>query len=132
MRRLLGFLLLATVGLPLWAPLLALGQPPGASLPACCRRDGKHHCAMGMAAMGESASAAEQVPAWKAPRERCPFCPGSVSAAYHHEVGSTASTQPAFAYVAAHPLGPIQTESKRRVSRDRSRQKRGPPFSLLA
>lgn len=54
MRRLLSFVLLAAMGLPLLAPLLALAQDSGAGLPACCRRHGAHHCAM---AAGEQSRA---------------------------------------------------------------------------
>ncbi|HZQ45254.1 MAG TPA: hypothetical protein VFA99_18525 [Acidobacteriaceae bacterium] len=46
MRRLLSILLLAAFALPLVAPALALAQDPDAGLPACCRRHGRHHCAM--------------------------------------------------------------------------------------
>ena len=47
MRRLLSLVLLAAFGFPAVAPVLALGQDTESSLPACCRRNGAHHCSMG-------------------------------------------------------------------------------------
>jgi hypothetical protein len=46
MRRFLAIALLIAFGSPLVAPLFAATADPEASLPACCRSHGKHHCAM--------------------------------------------------------------------------------------
>ena len=46
MRRLLSLVLLAVFSLPVILPALALGQDPESNLPACCRRNGAHHCRM--------------------------------------------------------------------------------------
>src|SRR5579875_4141167 len=46
MRRLLAILLLAAFALTVVAPAFALGEDSDASLPACCRRHGQHHCGM--------------------------------------------------------------------------------------
>ena len=70
MRRSLSILLMLVFGL---GPLtLALQQNDDASLPACCRRHGAHHCAMS----GETGSQRPnpQAPAFKAP-SRCPLFP---------------------------------------------------------
>jgi hypothetical protein len=51
MRRALAITLLLALMAPLAPPLFAAAaRDPEASLPACCRRHGMHHCAM-MAAM---------------------------------------------------------------------------------
>lgn len=42
--RAISGVLLAFFLLPLFLPFLSFG--PESTLPACCRRDGKHHCAM--------------------------------------------------------------------------------------
>jgi hypothetical protein len=47
-RRLLAISLLLLFSFPLVSPLLALSANPETNLPACCRRDGKHHCQMNM------------------------------------------------------------------------------------
>ena len=130
LRRLLSLLLLATLGAPLWASMLALGQSADSLLPACCRRDGKHHCAM--SSMGLAQMAGSQSPQWRSPQERCPYCPGSIAAGHHHEVGSTARADEVFVSGFAHPQGRPQTESKRRISEAGSRRKRGPPQTFLA
>jgi len=44
MRRVLASALVAAFSIPLIAP--ALAADPDSQLPACCRRLGKHHCAM--------------------------------------------------------------------------------------
>ncbi len=43
MRRALATFLLSLLTIPAIVPVLLAGDR---SLPACCRRDGKHHCAM--------------------------------------------------------------------------------------
>jgi hypothetical protein len=46
MRRVLAITLLLAFVSPLVVPLCAATADPEASLPACCRSHGKHHCAM--------------------------------------------------------------------------------------
>jgi len=62
LRRMLAFALLIAFGLPLAAQALGTSTDPDSRLPACCRRHGKHHCAM---AMGDAASSGD--PALQAP-----------------------------------------------------------------
>jgi hypothetical protein len=67
-----------------------------------------------------------------APVEKCPNCPPAVSVK-HNEVLALPMDNAVFASLADHPSGVAQTESMQRISRDRSREKRGPPvFSSLA
>lgn len=63
--------------------------------------------------------------------ERCPYGAKSVPSTSHSD-WTLDTAQAVFAGVIAHPAVATQTESKRRISADRSRQKRGPPASLLA
>ncbi len=66
-----------------------------------------------------------------APVQKCPYCPKAVSATSLDHLGLGVSAT-MFSAAVSHPAGIVQTESKRRISRDRSRQKRGPPaLSLL-
>ena len=125
-RRLLTILLLAVFSLPLITPLLALGAAGDLSLPACCRRSGKHHCMMAAANTGESSQHSHTLTTIP---EKCPYAPGLL-AATHPDVLSVPSNHVLIAAVISQTSGVAQTESKWRISRDRSRQKRGPP-SLL-
>lgn len=125
MRRAIHILLLVALILPLFAPLLALGQSADAGLPQCCRRNGKHHCAMSIAEKSQLA-AKDRVPKWAAPGDRCPYWPASVVAGHVHETFAAAA-QAIYAEISSHPAGTAQTHSKRRIARDRSLRKRGPP-----
>src|SRR5213082_915167 len=53
MRRLWATLLLAVIGFALIGPAL-LAASADTNLPACCRRDGKHHCATPASSNGPS------------------------------------------------------------------------------
>jgi hypothetical protein len=120
MRRALAIFLLVGFSFPLIAPLFASG-PSESSLPACCRRDGKHHCMMASMMMGAGPSSNETV------SEKCPyapfagvalmlphaFAPRGVSVLLGHAVTSAAVVRDA--------------EAGYRISADRTRQKRGPP-----
>jgi hypothetical protein len=125
-RRLLAIALLAVFGLPFVPSLLALSLTSDSGLRACCRRNGKHHCFM---AAGEQSTLSQNVPAFSAPTEKCPYCPASV-AIVHGSVFAPPVAQAIYAGLIAHPAVVPQTESKLQISRSRSRQKRGPPSSI--
>lgn len=127
-RKLLAITLLALMGLPFASSLFALAPKDNDNLPACCRKNGKHHCMMSMADRSSLASAA---PAFAAPLDKCPFTPPALPANTHQLTLAAPQRQMFFAEIASHPAVTAQTESKRRISLDRSRQKRGPPtFSV--
>jgi len=71
MRRILTIALLLAFGSPMVAPVFAATADPEASLPACCRSHGVHHCAM----MHMRSAAAD--PAFQAPP--CPFYPTALA-----------------------------------------------------
>ena len=129
LQKLLSILLLAVFGWLFVAPLLASAQGGDAGLPACCRRNGAHHCAMSMAERDRLTAADSRQPRWKPPIERCPYAPASVVRPQAHD---TFAWQGGAVYAAvyfSHPAGTVQTQTRRRIARDRSRQKRGPPMS---
>jgi hypothetical protein len=130
-RRLLAILIAILVGLPAVTPLFALATGDDPGRPACCRRDGKHHCML--VDMQTSGSAASSRSGFGAPAvsERCPYGAKSAPAKPHSD-WSLDIAQAIFAGVVTHPSVAPQTESKRRISADRSRHKRGPPASLFA
>ena len=122
MRRLLAILLLAAFGLPVVAPLLAQGQDLESNLPACCRRNGAHHCALSIAAQNTNAPTIAA---------RCPSFPQQVAIATltpaaflptHASIKLTTATNSASA----------RADAQRRLSRERTHRTRGPPTNSLA
>ncbi len=126
LRKFLSILLLAAFALPFLSPLLAFGSDGEVNLPACCRRAGKHHCAMTMAESQADAGTHLSTLA-----EKCP-CPPAVVASVHSNTLASPVAERLFPAGVSHPSSVAQTESLRRVARDRSRQKRGPPARLLS
>ncbi len=123
MRRLISILLLAVFGLPVVSPLFAATQAADAGLPACCRRNGKHQCMMKM----EERTKLTQQGVWIGPpADKCPYYPGALPAV-HFDLLAPEASATVYAPIISAPAGIAQTESKRRNSHDRSRQKRGPP-----
>src|SRR6266446_6667578 len=94
---------------------------------ACCRRSGKHHCIMSMAEREKASPRDLQI---SAPTEKCPYCPQAI-ANVHLSLLANLSRVMHMAPWTSHPAGIAQTESRRRISQDRSRQKRGPPPAVL-
>jgi len=127
LRRFLSIALLAVLGLPLFSPLLALSAGNENNLPACCRRNGKHHCMMSMAEKISLGSREQE--SW-APLDSCPYCPTAVLM-WHHSDPSVPRAVAISAGLVSHPALQAQTESKRRIARERSRHKRGPPSLVL-
>jgi hypothetical protein len=124
-RKLISILLLAVFSLSLVLPLLAMGRDSEAGLPACCRRNGKHHCMMSMNERGDLVLSHD--PQFKAPAEKCPYWPGSVAPSQPNPLAVPPSAVAVYGYLLSHPTGVTQTEARRRISRDRSNGKRGPP-----
>lgn len=115
-------LLLMFVLLPL-TPLLAGGAD--ASVPACCRRDGKHHCMKGMA----------QVPAQHkhltSGGMKCPTFPKLFGTSSLSTNFIPAGSQSYYAAIVSHPSIHAQVETSYRICWSRSQQKRGPPLFAL-
>jgi len=131
LRRLLSILLFGATLLPMIAPMISTGATAESMLPACCRRDGKHHCMMSAAAraimLGETNDEAMRA---GTPPEQCPYRQRSL-VAVHLQVFTPAATATRSAFLLRAPSAAAQAECLRRISFDRSRQKRGPP-SLLS
>lgn len=130
LRKLLAIALVAVFGLPLFSSLLALrAGGEEARLPACCRRNGAHHCGMSMAERQEFAVGQHR---FSAPAEKCPFAPTALLPAPHVPLFSPTLAQLFFAGMTGLIAIVAQADSLRRVSRDRSRHKRGPPALFFA
>lgn len=124
-RRLLALSLLLLFSFPLVSPLLALSANADANLPACCRRNGVHHCEMKMqrASISEHQVSVSTIPA------KCPFYPRPATLVRHNDARLHASTGlhaqlVNHATVKAHPYASV------RVALDTAWQKRGPPTCI--
>ena len=119
MRRAPAHLLLLFFSWMLIAPLFA--QNPEANLPACCRKNGKHHCMM-----RSMARSIQKGAGFASIAEKCPCLPPSTAAA--HSIKFAIQARPRFnAEAAFHPAWARQTESRSRILLLGSHQKRGPP-----
>jgi len=110
------------------ATLPALLADSESTLPACCRRDGKHHCAMMDMLQQQEANEGVSV---KAGRMKCPNYPKAGPGQTVSKTSFAANSATTFALFFSHPTAPVQTEARFRLSHSRTQQKRGPP-SLLS
>jgi hypothetical protein len=122
MKRMLATLLVLVFSLPLAAPAF-VSIASRSELPACCRRNGAHHCAMG------SMSAA--APAhYRTVSSNCPWWPaGHVRLMMPHAVGTRSAA--VVGHVAHSAARVREAEAGYRISCERTRQKRGPPAVTL-
>lgn len=122
MRRLLAVTLLLLFGFPLVSPLFALSANSETNLPACCRRDGAHHCHQNMQRTSSSAQS-ESVFATQA---KCPFYPGAATLVRHNDAKlHTIATL--LVEAANHSAVKAPTYAHARIDLDTAWQKRGPP-----
>ena len=77
--------------------------------------------------LAERQQTATHAPQWQTPLDRCPYCPASVAPAHPDPLTGPEASEAIYAGIVSHPANTPQTESKWRIARDRSRQKRGPP-----
>lgn len=122
MRRTITISLLMIFSWMLIAPFFA--PDAEASLPACCRRNGKHHCTMRM--MGRNAGNQK---GFSTVTEKCPYQTASTCAAHSSTLAPEAGKR-YYAEVGLHPACVAQPDALFRISFHRSHQKRGPPAPL--
>ncbi len=127
MRRVLAITLMIAFASPLIAPLFAATADPEASLPACCRTHGKHHCMMSV----EEMQALLYGEHFTAVRDKCPLFPRAVAPVPHQTLFIEQSAL-LFAEAVSHPAQHRQTEAWARVALEGARHKRGPPASRLS
>jgi len=119
MRRILASLLVALFSFSLIAPAV-FASDADSKLPACCRRDGKHHCTV-MAGRLEKPSG----PA--AGTGRCESFPGAAAVPANQIAGLTGISQGVFTGFLSQPASISRTELLSRMSYSLAGQKRGPP-----
>jgi hypothetical protein len=127
-RRVISTSLLLLFLLPVISPLFAANAVE-ANLPACCRRDGRHHCAM--STMTKIRTSDVRVIQAVAIQEKCPFYPASPVKA-HTDLSHDEARSTTFCGINGLENCVAQTEARYRISFDRSRQKRGPPNQPLS
>jgi hypothetical protein len=95
MRRLLSITLVAMLGLPSVMAMLPASNE--SRLPACCRRDGAHHCAMSAGMTARMMEYVSRTPGFSAP-SHCPLYPAHASPATAPQFALTRSpaNPPAF------------------------------------
>jgi hypothetical protein len=119
MRCILAMLVLAITGFGPVVPLL-LTSDAGVSVPQCCRRDGKHHCAM-------AATQPSSGPALQA--GRCQFFPGAQAVPVpSSRTAVVKDARTVFAALVGIYGSVSRTEALCRISYSRAGQKRGPPL----
>ena len=117
MRRALASLLLAVMSFPLVAAPFFVEALPG--VPACCRRNGQHHC--------ETAGTGSSSDAPVAASARCPLWPGPAIAPREVKAPLPAAAVKTAAPLRAQPgLFRSQPRPLRLAAKD-SIKKRGPP-----
>jgi hypothetical protein len=131
MRRALSILMVVVFWMPSLAPVFSSATTEEASVPACCRRHGQHHCMMNEAERATLQALGAAAPEFRAPTPKCPYQQPAFRQAAQGAYAVPPS-QVVYAALVSHPTGLAQTHSKWRVSRERSRQKRGPPVNLLS
>ncbi len=119
MRRFLAAMLVLVFSGPLISPIFA-GTVDESSLPACCRRNGKHHCMMYAMMMG-------QIPGHPVFAEKCPYSPFAGLAVMLPHAFATHAQRATVRHAAVLDARIPQAEAGYRISFHRSRQKRGPP-----
>ena len=104
--------------------LPAFGGSVEAKLPACCRKDGKHHCMM--QAEGQAGSATSMAGIG----EKCPCFPRSTIAS-HVQTHTPTLREAIFRAAPKHLTISLRAQAGYRISHHRSEQKRGPPSFIL-
>jgi hypothetical protein len=126
MRRVPAILLVLVFSFPLIAP--ALLRDGESNLPACCRRNGSHHCGMMAQDMAATPSSG---PALDAFRAKCPLFPSGGATVPECGPALVAASRTAGVAVSSQIADRGEAEAGYRISVNCSHQKRGPP-SLLS
>ena len=119
MRQALASLLLVVWSFPLAAGLLQASAGP--QLPACCRRDGKHHCTL------QTSGGHSTGPVFQAIAEKCPAFPAATVARSGGNAALLKGSGAVWAALAAATWIPRQIAPSYRLTGNRSCPKRGPP-----
>jgi hypothetical protein len=123
MRRISAILLLGVLALTAAIPLVFADSE--SARPVCCRRNGKHQCAMNTAQQPESAG-----PVFRAARATCVYFPNTGVVPSHPNVIAPEALRALFAAIVSQRASQTQPESRQSICFSRNHQKRGPPVFL--
>jgi hypothetical protein len=129
MRRVPAILLVFVFSFSLIAS--ALFVDAASNLPACCRRDGKHHCGVTDRDMADTAQTPASGLAADARHAKCPLFPNGGAVLPQSGAALLTASQPAGVSIASQMVTAAQGDAGYRISFNCSHQKRGPP-SLLS
>ena len=116
MRRSAALVMAGIFSFLLIAPAFTVGTD--SSVPACCRRDGKHHCSSTTEWSGDGPAAVAA---------KCSSFPQGGTLAPQSGSALPAGDRPVFVAMVQYPTVQAQAEAGYRVSIGRSHLKRGPP-----
>ena len=123
-ERMRGIVAVVLAALFSWTPILPLfASSPASNLPACCRRNGQHHCVQ----QSMHSLSPENAVSMVAPK--CPLFPQAAAPA-HVQSYTPSESIAIFAGLVSYPAISAQAEAGYRISFHRARQKRGPPAFL--
>jgi len=122
MRRLLAIFLLCALGLPMAMPLFAAAVDQDTGLPACCRRNGTHHCSSMTAGTSALPSGTHVV----ASREKCPAYPAATTSIRTMDASLVAAS-PLFTELPRRVAETTAVEVRTVSDLSRSQHERGPP-----
>jgi hypothetical protein len=124
--RISAVLMALSLVLPFVVLLLAAPVGQDALLPACCRRNGKHQCAMRMMEGGTDTAASSSAPHLSRLVERCPYTPGTAPCATNPLLWRPAQGIQS-ALIQSGQAAIFWNRSVREVLQDSANLKRGPP-----
>jgi hypothetical protein len=118
--------LVLVFGWMLMGPALLAATKPAPEVPACCRKDGKHHCARNSSSQKAHES---HGPSVRNLRSECPHCPSGSSAPAALKLDTSTPQLKFFSEVQLATVGTRadQTEARFRLADLRAWQQRGPP-----
>jgi hypothetical protein len=126
-RRLLSFALLLVFGLPVVAPALGSTADAQTGLPACCRRNGAHHCTK----TPEQLAAMLHGDHFAAVQSKCPCCPSAPINLHQQTMALHTPGIQAIGFVSL-TAKCRQAAASARVALAGARHKRGPPNVRLS
>jgi hypothetical protein len=124
--RLSAVLTALSLVLPFVVLLLAAPVGQDALLPACCRRHGKHQCAMRMMDGGADTAESSSTPHLARVVERCPYTPGTAPCATNPLLWRPVQGIPS-ALMQSGQRAISWNGSVREADQDSANLKRGPP-----